>query len=108
MAASGPTSGSPAPAGGGGLSAGDVIVINFPFSDLSGAKSRPAVILADAGLGDVLACQGTSKKSGDPHAVQIDATDFAAGSLVLTSFARCTKLFTASNRIIRSVVGQLT
>jgi mRNA interferase MazF len=32
--------------------AGQVIVVPFPFSDLSGQKFRPALILADAGRGD--------------------------------------------------------
>jgi hypothetical protein len=34
--------------------AGSVVVIPFPFSDLSNAKRRPAVVLADAGKGETL------------------------------------------------------
>jgi hypothetical protein len=30
--------------------AGAVVLVRFPFSDLSQAKLRPAVVLADAGL----------------------------------------------------------
>lgn len=37
-----------------------VVVIPFPFSDLSGTKLRPAVVMADAGRGDWLLCQVTS------------------------------------------------
>ena len=31
-----------------------IVIVPFPFSDLSGTKLRPAVVLADAGRGDWL------------------------------------------------------
>jgi len=37
-----------------------VVVIPFPFSDLSGVKLRPAIVMADTGRGDWLLCQVTS------------------------------------------------
>jgi mRNA interferase MazF len=39
---------------------GDVVVIPFPFSDLSGSKCRPAFVLADLEGDDVVLCQITS------------------------------------------------
>ncbi len=33
--------------------AGAVVLVRFPFSDLSRAIIRPAVVLADAGRGDI-------------------------------------------------------
>ncbi len=44
----------------GAFAAGQVIVVPFPFSDLSAQKYRPALILADAGRGDWVLCQITS------------------------------------------------
>ncbi len=41
-------------------SAGSVVLVPFPFSDLSQSKLRPAVVLADAGRGDWIPCQLTS------------------------------------------------
>ena len=69
------------------LAAGQVVIVHFPFSDLSQSKLRPAVVLAEAGLGDWLLCQITSKSYGDPRAIQIAAADFIHGSLRITSFA---------------------
>jgi hypothetical protein len=47
---------------------GKVVLLPFPFSDLSESKLRPAVIVADAGRGDWVLCQVTSKPYGDSHA----------------------------------------
>jgi len=47
-------------------SAGGIVLVPFPFSDLSQAKLRPAVALAHAGRGDWILCQVTSNPYGDP------------------------------------------
>lgn len=91
----------------GAFAAGQVVVVHFPFSDLSGSKLRPAVVLAEAGRGDWLLCQVTSKNYGDPRAVSMDSKDFASGSLRILSFARPGKLFTAHTMLIAASVGQL-
>jgi mRNA interferase MazF len=87
--------------------AGAVVLVRFPFSDLSRSKLRPAVVLADAGRGDVVLCQVTSKPYGDDRAVTIAAADLVAGSLRVTSFARPGKIFTANEAIIATTVGSL-
>ena len=52
----------------------------FPFSDLSRAKLRPALALADAGRGYWVLCQITSNSYGDLHAVMLNDVDFEIGS----------------------------
>jgi len=44
----------------GAFAAGQVVVLPFPFSDLTRNKFRPALLLADARRGDWIACQITS------------------------------------------------
>jgi mRNA interferase MazF len=79
-------------------------LVPFPFSDLSQAKVRPAVCLADAGRGDWVLCQITSSPYGDPAAIPLDAPDFTSGGLLIASVARPGKLFTAhAGLLIRSV-----
>lgn len=89
-------------------SAGEVVLVPFPFSDLSQTKVRPAVCLADAGRGDWVLCQITSSPYGDPAAVQLDALDFASGGLLVASYARPGKLFTAHAGLFVRSVGVLT
>ena len=87
---------------------GEVVLVTFPFSDLSTSKLRPAVCLADAGHGDWILCQITSKPYGDPLAVPLDAPDFASGGLLVASVARPGKLFTAHQSLVSRTVGTLT
>ena len=62
-------------------SAGGIVLVPFPFSDLSQAKLRPAVALADAGRGDWVLCQVTSNQYGDPQAIHLTSSSFGSGSL---------------------------
>jgi mRNA interferase MazF len=89
------------------MTAGDVVLLNFPFSDLTGAKLRPAVVLAVVDRNDFIAVQVTSKQKSDPNAVELRASDFAAGGLRTTSYARGSKLFTAHRSIVVRRVGRL-
>lgn len=88
-------------------SVGAVVLIPFPFSDLTQAKMRPAIVLADAGRNDWILCQVTSKSYSDPGAIQIDANSFVTGSLRVTSYARPGKLFTANQSLMAHQVGVL-
>jgi mRNA interferase MazF len=87
--------------------AGEVVLVPFPFSDLSQSKLRPAVVLADAGRGDWILCQITSNPYGDPRAIKLVDTDFAIGTLRVMSYARPGKLFTANHSLMVAQVGTL-
>ena len=86
---------------------GAIVLVRFPFSDLSRSKLRPAVVLADVGRGDRVLCQVTSKPYGDAAAVVLEPTAFVSGSLQVISYARPGKLFTASSDLITAEVGML-
>jgi mRNA interferase MazF len=88
-------------------SAGSVVLVPFPFSDLSQSKLRPAVVLADAGHGDWVLCQITSSPYSDANAVRLANADFKKGSLRVVSYARPGKLFTANQELLVSEVGIL-
>ena len=89
------------------FTAGAVVLVRFPFSDLSQTKLRPAVVLADAGRGDWILCQVTSKPYGDTRAIRLEDTGFSTGSLRVLSYARPGKLFTANRDLIVSEVATL-
>jgi mRNA interferase MazF len=88
-------------------SAGGIVLVPFPFSDLSQAKLRPAIALADAGRDDWILCQVTSNPYGDSRAVRLRALSFESGLLRSDSYARPGKLFTASRELIVAQVAIL-
>jgi mRNA interferase MazF len=91
----------------GTLATGQVVIVHFPFSDLTASKLRPAVVLADAGRDDWILCQITSNPYGDARAIRLEVEDVGPGSLRLTSFVRPGKLFTAHASLVAGQVGEL-
>jgi len=88
-------------------SEGSIVLVRFPFSDLSSAKRRPAVVLAFTGKDDWILCQITSNPYSDPTAIRINESDFKIGSLKKVSYARPGKLFTANSSLMIAKVGRL-
>ncbi len=88
-------------------SVGTVVLVRFPFSDLSRSKLRPAVVLADTGRSDWILCQVTSQSYTDPTAVEITNDDLTNGSFRKDSYARPGKLFTANAAIMTKEIGEL-
>jgi mRNA interferase MazF len=89
-------------------SVGSVVLVRFPFSDLSASKLRPAVVLASVDRDDWVLCQITSNPYADSRAVEIGDSDFASGNLMRTSYARPGKLFSANTSLMQRVAGSLT
>ena len=92
----------------GSFAAGQVVLLPFPFSDLSQNKFRPALLIANADRGDWIACQITSNPYADSRAVKLTDSAFSDGNLRRESYARPGKLFTANESLISTRVGTLT
>lgn len=86
---------------------GDVVVLPFPFSDLSASKKRPALVIATLKGDDIILCQITSQARADNYSVALTNSDFKQGSLNLTSTIRPNRLFTADSSIIQYKAGSL-
>jgi len=86
---------------------GDIVVIPFPFSDLSQFKRRPALVVADLAGEDVILCQITSQNIFDEYAISLNLNDFKEGSLTKKSNIRPNRIFTADRNIILYKVGTI-
>jgi len=86
---------------------GDIVVIPFPFSDLSQSKRRPALVLASLQGDDVILCQITSKDIKDNYAISVEENDYESGSLSQSSNIRPNRLFSADNHIILYRIGNI-
>jgi mRNA interferase MazF len=86
---------------------GEVVVVPFPFSNLAGAKRRPALVIAVLEGDDLILCQITSQRVRDRYSIEISDEDFNAGGLRQTSNIRPNRLFTADKSIIYYGIGKL-
>lgn len=86
---------------------GDIVVVPFPFSDLSASKRRPALVLADLKGDDIILCQITSQHIKDNYAIVLNNNDFIKGSLNKQSNIRPNRIFTADKHIITRKVGTI-
>ncbi|MBW4578954.1 MAG: type II toxin-antitoxin system PemK/MazF family toxin [Tildeniella nuda ZEHNDER 1965/U140] len=87
---------------------GDVVVLPFPFSDLTNAKKRPALVLAELTRSDFILCLMTSQAANDAYTTLIESSDFETGSLNKTSYAKSNRVFTANEQLIAYKAGNLT
>lgn len=86
---------------------GDVVVVPFPFSDLTQAKRRPALVVSVLDGDDIILCQITSKSIRDNYAISLDDKDFEAGNLKQSTNIRPNRIFTADSHIVLYRVGSL-
>jgi mRNA interferase MazF len=87
---------------------GDVVVVPFPFSDLSIAKPRPALVVSKLSGEDVILCQITTTTRADGYSINLSQTDFLSGSINHDSTIRPNRLFTADSNLITKSAGRLT
>jgi mRNA interferase MazF len=86
---------------------GDVVVVPFPFSDLTQSKRRPALVISKLEGDDLILCQITSQSIKDSYAILLDDKDFETGSLKQPSNIRPNRIFTADSHIVLYKVGNL-
>jgi mRNA interferase MazF len=86
---------------------GDLVIVPFPFSDLSGSKRRPALVVTDPFGDDMIIC-AISSQADDIFAQQLMPEDIVAGSLYTASYIRPRHVFTVNKQIIFRKIGQVT
>lgn len=93
-----------------GFHHGDVVLVPFPFSDLSGTKPRPAIVLSEAGYyaatPDVIVVQVTGNTNQTRLGDYLIANWQGAG-LLAPSVVR-TKIATLHRSQIHKTIGRLT
>jgi len=87
---------------------GEVVVISFPFSNLTQSKRRPALVISALEGDDVILCQITSQTIRDNYAIPLESMDFKTGGLKQSSNVRPNRIFTADSHIILYKAGSLT
>ena len=79
----------------------DIVLIPFPYSDLTGSKKRPALIISNYKLnktGDRICCLITSNIHKND--ILIKKFDFEEGNLPFKSSVKAHRIFTIDKRIV--------
>jgi mRNA interferase MazF len=86
---------------------GDVVIIPFPFSNLSATKKRPALVIAKPEGKDIILAQITSQQPKNNHWIKLEHNNFEKGKLPITSYVKIHRIFSADTTIIRRTIGKL-
>lgn len=88
------------------ISAGDVLLARFPYTDLSADKRRPVVVLSVDNDGeDIIVCAITSKPHNGPYDVQAAPND--GTGLKAPSRVQFDKIATLSKTVISGRIGSM-
>ena len=89
------------------LERGDLVLIPYPFTDLSASKRRPVLVLTgiDA-YGDFIGLPVTSRP-GVEDAVPLSQQSMTRGVLPLPSWIRTDRIVTLNSSLAVKVVGQV-
>ena len=87
---------------------GDLLLIPFPFTDLSASKRRPVMALtAPDRYGDFIALPVTSRPQTE-HGLPILATDMVTGTLPAASWVRTDRVVTLNSTLILKTIGRIS
>jgi mRNA interferase MazF len=88
------------------MAKGDIVLITFPFTDLSGNKYRPTVILAES-IQDVTVCFITTQIEWQ-ELTDIVLKPSNTNGLRRLSLIRIGKIATLDKKLIKGIMGRLT
>jgi len=87
---------------------GDIVVVPFPFTDLSGSTRRPALVITDLKGDDLILCQITTQHKFDDYSISLNEIDLKEGSLKrANNNIRPNRIFTADRNIILRKVASI-
>lgn len=87
---------------------GDLLLVPFPFTDLSAAKRRPVLALtAPDSYGDFIALPVTSRPQSE-HGLPLQPSDLTHGRLPAPSWVRTDRIVTLNASLVVKVVGHVS
>jgi mRNA interferase MazF len=87
------------------MAKGDIVLITFPFTDLSGSKLRPAVVLTDTSLD--LTVSFITTQIGWQEMTDVLLTPSATNGLRKQSLIRTNKIATLDKSLAKGLLGRL-
>lgn len=89
----------------------DIVLVPYPFSDLSQAKYRPAIVMSNdiynRKFKDFIAIPLTTNPNIRDHTIPVTSKEMTTGSLTAASVAKVDKIFSLEQKLIVKTYGQL-
>ena len=90
---------------------GEIVLVPYPFTDLTAIKQRPVLILSNNRYNrhteDIVTCGITSNVKNEDYSVMIENKDLAEGNLPVTSRIKVDKLFTLSQELVEKKIARI-
>jgi mRNA interferase MazF len=90
-----------------GFVRGEVVILEFPFSNLIQTKRRPSLVIKVPKGDDVIVCQITGMPYEKSVEIPIKLEDFIKGGLKVDSYIRLDKIFSIEKSLIKYKAGSL-
>jgi len=90
-----------------GFVRGDVLILEFPYSDMIHYKKRPALVIKVPRGEDIIVCQITGESYEKSVEISLDNEDFQQGGLSRKSYLRLDKIFSVEKSLIKYKAGKL-
>ena len=88
-----------------------IILIPFPYTDLSGAKKRPSLVVSSTDFNskndDVICCLITSNPEDRQYSIKITNKDMEIGYLEFESKIKPYRIFTINKKLVYRILGRL-
>ncbi len=88
------------------MTKGDIVLITFPFTDLTGQKLRPAIVLANTNL-DITVCFITTQIQQQEN-TDIELIPTSINGIRKQSIVRTSKIATLDKKLAKGLLGRLT
>ena len=89
---------------------GDIVLVTFPFTDLSSSKRRPALVVSPDSFNELmqdLVLAGITSQLADDGSLTIDREDCVNGHLPKKSIVKPAKLFTMHSSLVLKTICTL-
>jgi len=90
---------------------GDILIVPFPFSDLTSVRQRPVLVLSrkeyNEKCEDIINCGITSNLKDSKYSILIENSDLAEGNIPVKSRIKLDKMFTLEQGIVIKKLGRV-
>ena len=85
----------------------DIVLVDFPFSNLTKTKKRPALVINSLEGENAILCQITTKRRNIPKYEILLPKEFCIGNIRFNSFIYVDMIFTLHKSLIYKKIGEV-